>query len=176
MEPALRTGPAEIGAPRRLVGRGREARVATPAPRAADREHALARCRQVAERLAGVAVGDDGPQRHLQDQVLAAGAVTVGTLTVGPALGVVVPAVVKVEERAQLRRGLEPDAAAVTPVAAVGPAVGDVLLAAEADAAGTSVAALDEDIDLVDEHAVVTAGRGGPGEVTPDRSRCSRSA
>src|SRR5262249_60438627 len=107
MEPALRTGPSEVGASRRLVGRGREAGVAAPAPRAADREHALARRRQVAERLAGVAVGDDGPQRHLQDQVLAAGAVTVGTLTVGPALGVVVPAVGEIAERAQRGRGLE---------------------------------------------------------------------
>src|SRR5207245_771806 len=56
------------------------------------------------------------------------------------------------------------DTAAVTPVAAVGASIGDELLAAEADAAGTSVAALDEDIDLVDEHAVhqCTAGAGGP--------------
>src|SRR5207249_3851659 len=50
--------------------------------------------------------------------------------------------------------GLEPDAAAVTPVAAIGTSIGDELLAAEADATGTAVAALDEDIDLVDEHAV----------------------
>src|SRR5207237_3269241 len=54
---------------------------------------------------------------------------------------------------------LEPDAAAVTPVAAVGTTVRHELFAAEADAAGASVAALDEDIDLVDEHAV----HRGPG-------------
>jgi hypothetical protein len=72
------------------------------------------------------------------------------------ALGLVVPLVVEVEQRVQGRIGLEPDAAAVAPVAAVGSAPGHVLLAPEADAARAPVTSLDEDVDLVDEH-----GRGG---------------
>src|SRR5262245_20981711 len=165
MKPALRAGPAEVGAPRRLVGRGGKARVAPPAPAAADCQQALAGHGQVAQRLARVAVGDDGPQRDLQDEVGAAGAVTVRALAVSAALGVVVPPIVKIEEGRQLGSGLEPDTAAVTAVAAVGAAVRHELLAAEADAAGASVAPLDEDIDLVDEHAVAHRGpRAGPAE------------
>ena len=80
----------------------------------------------------------------------------------GATLGVVVAPVVKIEESRQRGSGLEPDAAAVTPVAAVGATIRHVLLAAEADAAGASVATFDEDIDLVDEHAV-HRGPGRPG-------------
>src|SRR5262245_37972229 len=160
MKPALRAGPAEVGAPRRLVGRGGEARVAPPAPRAADRQHALAGHGQVAQRLARVAVGDDGAQRDLQDQIGAAGAVAVRALAVSAALGMVVPPIVKIEEGRQLGSGLEPDTSAVPTVAAVGTTVRNELLATEADAAGASVAPLDEDIDLVDEHAVVHRGPG----------------
>src|SRR5207237_4853919 len=52
----------------------------------------------------------------------------------------------------QRRIGLEEDRAALTAVAPVGAAARDELFATEADAAGAAVAALDEDVDLVDEH------------------------
>ena len=174
MEPAFGPGSTEVRAAGRLVGGGGEARVAPAAPRSANREHALAPNRQVAEVLASVAVGDDGAERHLQNHVLAAGAVTVRALAVGAALGVVVPFVVVVEESRQSGIGLEPDAPAITAVATVGTAVGDILLPAEADAAGAPVAALDEDIDLVDEHAR-HRGPGGPPDVTSGWRRRSRS-
>ena len=48
--------------------------------------------------------------------------------------------------------GDEDHAAAVAAVAAVGPAAGDVFLAAEADAAVAPLAGLDADFDFVDEH------------------------
>jgi len=51
--------------------------------------------------LAGVAVGDDGAERHLENEIVAAGAVAVRALAVGAPLGVVVPSVVVVEERRQ---------------------------------------------------------------------------
>src|SRR5439155_20707351 len=89
-----------------------------------------------------------------QGQIVPTSSVTVGTLAMGAARGVVVPAIVKVEERRQRGGGLEPDAATVTPVAAVGTSIADELLAAGADAAGHTGASLDEDSDLVDEHAV----------------------
>src|SRR6185295_13886727 len=161
-EPPLRTRPAEVGAAGRLVGRRGEPRVAPAAARAADREHALARHGQVAEELARAAIVDDGADRYFQDEVGTAGAVAVRALPVGSALGVVVAAVVEIEQGRQRGRGFEPDAAAVPAIAAVGTSIRDEFLAAEADAAGTPVAALDENIDLVDEHAVATAGPSGP--------------
>src|SRR6267378_6336537 len=175
MEPPLGSGAPQIGAAGRLVGGGGEARVAPPAVRAANRHHALTLGRQVAEMLAGVAIGDDGAEGDLQDRVATAGAVTVRALPVGAALGVVVALVVVIEQRRQRGIGLEPDGAAVSAVSPVGAAVGDELLAPEAHAPGAPVAALDEHIDLVDEHAV-HRGPGGPPEVTPGWSRRSRSA
>src|ERR671910_756217 len=60
--------------------------------------------------------------------------------------------VMEVEQRRQDRIGFEEDAAAVTAVATVGTAARYELLATEADTARPAVTALDEDVDLVDEH------------------------
>src|SRR5215510_2506600 len=49
-------------------------------------------------RWPGVAIGDDGPDRHLQHEVGAARAVAVRALPVGSTLGVVVAAIVEIEE------------------------------------------------------------------------------
>src|SRR5205823_10210840 len=161
-EPPLVARPPEVGAARRPVGRGREARVAPAPAGAADREDPLARRCQVPEVLAGVAVGDDGTEGDLEDEIITARAVTVRALTVPAALGVVVTLVVIVEERRQRGIGLEPDAPAVAAVTAVGATARDVFLAAEADAAGAPIAALDENIGLVDEHTHPRGPGGGP--------------
>src|SRR5262245_21834644 len=118
MEPALGSGPPQVGAAGRLVGGGGEARVAPPADRAANRQGTLACCRQIAEMLAGVAVGDHGAEGNFQDGVATAGAVTVRALPVGTALGVIVALIVVIEQRGQRGIGLEPDAPAVAAVAA----------------------------------------------------------
>src|SRR5437764_1162062 len=60
VEPALGPGPAEVGAARGTVGRGGEPGVAAPAARAGDRQHALARQREVADERARVAGGGHG--------------------------------------------------------------------------------------------------------------------
>src|SRR2546425_20595 len=99
VKPPLRAGPSEASAPRRPVGRGREACVAPPAARTADGEDPLAGRGQVPEALAGVAVGDDGAEGDLEDEITAARAVTVRPLAVLAALGVVVALVVVVGER-----------------------------------------------------------------------------
>jgi hypothetical protein len=62
--------------------------------------------------------------------------------------------VVEVEEGGDRGVRFEDHTAAVPSVAAVGTAAGDVLLTPEADAPGAPIAALDENIDLVDEHGV----------------------
>ncbi len=85
--------------------------------------------------------------------------VLVGALAVLAALGGVVPLVVEVEQGGDGGIRFEDHAAAVPAVAAVGAAAGDVLLTPEADAARAPVAALDEDVDLVDEHGVAAARR-----------------
>src|SRR2546427_751620 len=123
----------------------------------------------------GVSVVNDGSKRDLEDEIITARAVTVRSLTVLAALGVVVAPVVIVEERRQRGIGFEPDAPAVAAISAVGTAARDVLLAAEADAAGAPIAALDENIDLVDEHTHPRGPGGGPPAVTRARQRRSRS-
>ena len=50
------------------------------------------------------------------------------------------------------RHDAEDDTAAVTPVAAVGPAAGDVLLPVETDHAPAAIPALDKDYGSIDEH------------------------
>src|SRR6185369_6632439 len=141
-----------VGLARRPVRGGGEAGVAAATAGAPHREHALARRREIADRLAGVAIGDDGAQRHPDDQVVAAGAVTIAALAVGSALGVIVALVPEVEQRGERGIGFEEHGAAIASVAAVGAAAGDELLATEAHAPGAAVAALHEDVDLVDEH------------------------
>ena len=120
--------------------------------RAAHGEHALARRREVADQLARVALRHDGAHGNAEHEILAAGAGAVAALAVLTAFGLVVTLVVIVEERGERRIGLEEDRATVTAVAAVGTAARDELLAPEGDAAGAPIAALDEDVDLVDEH------------------------
>jgi hypothetical protein len=87
---------------------------------------------------------------------VAARAVAVGALAVTPARRGVVAAIAEVEEGAEAFVGLDDHRAAAASVPPVGPAPGDVLLTAEADAAPAAVAGPDVDLDFVDEH-------GGPG-------------
>src|SRR5439155_18435620 len=110
--------PAEVGAARGTVGRGGEPGVAAPAARAGDRQHALARHREVADERARVAVGDHGADRNAQDQVLPRGAVAVRALAVRAPLGVVVALVVEIQEGSLRGIRLEPEALAVATVAA----------------------------------------------------------
>src|SRR5262249_50107413 len=114
--------------------------------------HALSGLREVAERLARVAIADDGPDRHAKDQVIAACAVSIRPLTVLTALGRIVALVVKVEQCRERGVGFEPHATAGSAVAAIGATPGDELLAAKAHTARAPVSTLHEDVDLVDEH------------------------
>src|SRR5690242_3718750 len=152
MQPAAWPGATEIGAPGRLIRRRCEPRVAATAARAPDGKHALTARREVAEQLAGVAIRHDGADRDAQHQVVARRAGAIAALAVLATLGLIVALIMEVEQRRQRVVGFEKDRAAVAAVTAVGAAAGDELFAAKRDAAGASVAALDEDVDLVDEH------------------------
>jgi hypothetical protein len=151
MKPPRHPGSAEIGPAGRAV-RGRcEPRIATSAPRTRGREHALPRFGEIPEALVRLAVGNHGAERNTEHQVVAILTVAVGALPVCPSLGAVVATVVKVEQRGEGGVGFQVHAAAGSAVTAVGPAVRDVLLLAEADAARAAGATLDVDVDLVDE-------------------------
>ncbi len=67
------------------------------------------------------------------------------------ALGLEVLGVAKVYQRVEAGHGAEDDVAALAPVAAVGPAVLDILLAAEPDRPGSAAAGLHVDLGLVKE-------------------------
>jgi hypothetical protein len=81
----------------------------------------------------------------------AAGAVTVRALAVAPAFAAEVTLTLKEGEIAQVGVCHEGDVAALPAVAAVRPALGDVLLAAKADRAVAAATALDRDAGLVVE-------------------------
>src|SRR3979411_2468491 len=152
MDPALLAGAPKVGAPRGPIGRADEARVAPAAARPPRHHHALGPRGEVAQPLARVAVGDDGAEGHAQEGVLTGGTVLGRALAVLAALRRVVALVVKIEQGGDGGGGFEEDAPPVAAVAAVAPPARHIRLAAERDAARPTVAALDEDIDLVDEH------------------------
>ena len=124
--------------PRRLRRRARELLVAAPARAAARDDDALAGYDEVVR--AAVPRGDLRPGRDADLQRRAVGAVAQRALAVAGALGLVVHAALEGLQVAQRVVADEHDVAAVPAVAAVGPAVRDVRLAAEAHAAVAAAA------------------------------------
>jgi hypothetical protein len=153
-QPALLAGRAVLGEARRAaVGVG-EGGVAAAADAAGGDQRALAHLDEVGEHLAGVGVG----WRRVPT-----GTGIVTSLRPGPRGCAPRPArsaLVDLPghqpvERGDVVDGLEPHAAAVAAVAAVGAALGDVLQAHERHGAVAALAALDGDLDDV------TEGHGG---------------
>src|SRR5207302_43763 len=107
---------------------------------------------QIPQNVATVAVENDGTRRHGEDQVAALPAVAVGALAGGALLGVPVFAVDDLGQAVGAGDGAEEDVAAVAAVAAVGAALGDVLLPPETEAAPPAVAAFDKNGDPIHEH------------------------
>ena len=136
------------------MGRRGEALVARAAE-AAVCDHGLrAGVREVDEQAA-VVVEHLRADRDREDDVLAVGAALVRALAVASALGLEAAEPLEVREIAQVRVGHEHDVAAVAPVAAVGPALRDVLLAPEAQRAVAAAPALDADPRAVVEHRLL---------------------
>src|SRR5690606_30957806 len=107
---------------RRAVDRALEMHVAQPALAAVGDQQAVAVADQVADDLVGIDVGDHGPDRHGDEQVLAALAVALLAHAVLAALGAEDLLVAEVHQRVEVAVGHQPDAAAVAAVAAVRPA------------------------------------------------------
>src|SRR5581483_1913002 len=116
--------------------------VAAPADPAARHDEAGVRGIQVGKLLAGVGVVDDGALGHFQHQVGPVLAEHIFAAAVAAALGLVFALVVEIQQRGEVRVYLQEDAAAVPAVAAIGAAVGHLLLAAKGDHAVAAVARL----------------------------------
>jgi hypothetical protein len=86
-----------------------------------------------------------GPYRNLELDGGAGGAVAVRALSVAPALTAELPLPLKESEIPQIGVCHEDDVAALAAVTAVGPPLGDVLLAAKTDRAVAPATALDRD-------------------------------
>ena len=161
LEPALLARQAVLGEARRLAGRALEARVAAPALAAVRDDQALPLDREVAEQRP-VLVAHLGADGHVDEQVLAVGAVTLRALAVPARAGAHVRLVIESVEVAHLARGDEDDVTTARAVAAVGAALGDVLLAPEADAAVAAASAARADLGPVGEHGSLRQPGGGP--------------
>ena len=176
---------AELG----LLGEGRrpqavaqETGVSPPAPPARGGQVAVAAGGEIGEHVA-VLVAHDRADRDGHDEVVAVAAVAFLAASVAAVAGAPVGMVDEGEQRGEVRRGLEVDAAAAAAVAAVGAALGDVRLPAERDRAGAAVAAFYVDLRLVDEsrcHSDLTAvssttGRTGRARATASHPPWRRS-
>ena len=137
---------AQLGKGRSATHRRHKVRVAQTAGTAGRHDDALAVVHQVGNlkhrglRL-GIELAHHGTHRDLENQVLAALAVTTGTLPVRAALGAKVMLKAVIDQRRQLSIGLDDDIAATTAVAAIGAALGDKCLAPKRHASGSAVAA-----------------------------------
>ena len=136
---------------RGAVGGALVAGIAAAAHAAFEEDDALADLGEIGEDFLLVFRQDLRPDRHVDHQVVRACAGAVAAHAVAAALGLEVLRIAEVDQRVQALHGFEHDVAALAAVAAVGSAVFDILLAAEADGAGAARAALQIDLGLVEE-------------------------
>ena len=148
-QPELVALEALLREPGRLARRALEADVAATALAAAGDEQALALAHEVAEELA-VRVPDLGADRDLDEQFRAVGAALVGAAPVTTAGGPEVVLVTEVGKVVQLARRDQHDVAAGRAVPSVGPALGHVLLTAEAHGAVAAVTSAHADAGPVE--------------------------
>src|SRR4030095_12772909 len=147
----LLAGPAGAVLARRAVGRGLVAGVAAAAVAAPEEDDALADFGEVGEDVLLVLGQHLRSHGHPHHQVVAAGA---GLVAAGAALAarcLEMLGVAKIDQRIEALDRLEDDVAALAAVAAVRPAIFDVLLEPEADRPRPARAGADEDLCLVEE-------------------------
>ena len=107
---------------------------------------------EVGEQGALLVIGQDlGPDRHLDDQVLAAGACHVASGTAFAARGAEVLSIAEVDQRIETGYRFEHDVAALAAVAAVRAAIFDELLPPETNRARPAGAGADEYLGLVEK-------------------------
>ena len=195
-QPVLLARLALLGVARRLVGRGREMRVAEAAAPAAGDHRGLAGHDEVGEQAARLVVECRRARRDVEVQVVAGRAVAPGPLAAAAGRRPEVVLVAEVAERRLAGVDAEVDRPATAAVAAVGAAARDVRLAPERRRSVTARAGRHPDLDAVEEHradstdqpaADARAETGGPasgvrlevdqrvdaGAAVPDRARAT---
>src|SRR5690606_32958452 len=130
---------ARRGLPRSTVGTGLEAGIAQPVPAALGHHQSLARLDQVADHFLSGHVDDRGAHRYRQDQVFTLGPGAIGAAALLTVLRQEFARIAVVDQGVEVLAGFEEHRATVTPIAAVGAALLDELLAAEAHHAVTAV-------------------------------------
>ena len=153
---SVRASPSPPGVDSRgsAVDGGLEPEVPLAAAAALGHDDPIADGREVLEHETVPGVMDDGAGRNADHQVLGRRAVALRPSAGLTAFGLPVLAVRQGAEAVDVLLGHEDDAAAVAAVAAVGPAAGNVLLPAEADASVAASAGFHLDFNFVDEHGV----------------------
>ena len=126
-------------------------RIAVAAIAATQQHMALAGLGQIEQDLVVLVVEDLRADGNAQQHGLAGRAAAVGAHAVMALLGLEMLLVAVVDERVEAVDALGKDIAAAAAIAAVRPAELDEFLAPEAASAGTAVAALHEDLGLVEE-------------------------
>ena len=144
--------PARAVLARRTIGRGLVARVAAATVAAAQEYLALADLDQIKQQGALLVIGEHlGADRHLDHQILAAGAGAVRACPAVAALGPEMLGVAKVDQRVQAGHCFEDDVAALAAVTAVRAAIFDELFTSETDRPGATGAGANEDLCLIEE-------------------------
>src|SRR5437868_5906407 len=122
---------------RGAVGRGLVAGVAAPAHAALQEGHALAGLCEISQQGTFVVIRKNlGADRNLDDEIVAACTGAIGTGAALAARGAEMLGVAEVDQRIEAGHRLKDDVATLAPVAPVGAAELDELLAPEADGAG----------------------------------------
>ena len=156
LDPVLEGGLALLGEGRSPAHGGDEVDVAATSDAAGGDDNALARLGEVGDFVQGglrlgVELAHDGAERNPEHEVLTVLAVATGSLTVRALLCPEVMLVPVVDERGELRVGLDDDVSAATAVSAVGSALGHECLSAERHAASAAVTTTDVDVGKVCE-------------------------
>ena len=146
---------ALLGEARRPACVREEPGVAATAATAAGREPGVAVVHEVRDDLAGLVVPDRRAFGDVDDEVLATRTVALVPGAVRAGLRLAVRVVPEREQRRDVAVGLQPDVAALAAVPTVGAALGHVRFAPHRDRARAAVAALDVELGLVDEPAVL---------------------
>jgi hypothetical protein len=114
---------------------------------------------EVMEHFAGFGVIDDGADGDREIDAMAVATLAIAAFAVAAALARVFGVVAEVEQGVVVCGGVERDVAAASAIAAAGAAFGDVLFAAEGEAAVAAVAGFDFNEYFVYEHFIYRAKR-----------------
>jgi hypothetical protein len=142
---------AKIGYAGRLVGGGGETGIPPSSQTSPGDDEHLSGLGEIFEKVSGFPIPDDRPHRDGHDEVRGAAPLLIFSFSVLASFGVVMLAVTKIKEGGELAVGSQDHVPAFSPIAAVWSSMGNVFLAAKADATIASVSTLDEDLGFIDK-------------------------